>query len=252
MIYIVINSKGGVGKSTFSNQILAHYLYEKNKKQKTKLIEIDDENEDSKILKDSEILTSKLISTNKINTIDEIFLEDKDVVIDVGGNKTATIFLKELENIELDDNVTFCIPLGTGIQDVANAKDTQIAINKIQQNAKIIFVLSSNKGDDIEDDYVQFFGSKFIDTKFQINSDKYVVINYDSVLNNSKSFNKTYYDISNNKTDFWKLAKEAQKEQNTEDKDYYLFMNRFKKKAIIYREYIENDVFNRLDELLER
>ena len=123
MIYITINSKGGVGKSTMANQILSSYLYLKNGKP-VKLIEIDDENNDSAILAKSDTVKTNTIPTSRIKFIDEVFIKEDDAIIDVGGNKTATLFLSEMEKLREFENVVWFIPVGQGIQDNANALDT--------------------------------------------------------------------------------------------------------------------------------
>jgi cellulose biosynthesis protein BcsQ len=250
MIFVTINSKGGVGKSTMANQILPAYLYLKNG-QKTRLIEIDDENEDSKDLAASDILDIKAIHTSQIKTIDEVFIDDDvDTIIDVGGNKTATIFLNEMRKIGEFENVVWLIPIGQGRQDAANAFDTTNAIRELDDNAKIIYVLSNSKSDDLEWEYLHFFGNEFLDTPFAIDTDSYIVIPNSDIVNNAKTFNKTVYDISQNKTDFKAKAKEAKANGDDEKKRKYLFLNRVRNEAVEYIERLKSDVFPRLDELL--
>jgi len=248
MIFISINSKGGVGKSTLANQILPAYLFLKNEK-KTRLIEIDDENEDSKDLEHSGILEIESIKTNKIKEIDEIFILDDDVIVDIGGNKTATIFLDEMRKINEFEEVVWFIPLGQGRQDASNAYDTTKTIKKLDKDAKIIYVLSNKKSNDLEWEYLHFFGNEFLDTPFKIETDNYIVIENSDVLNNAKTFSKTVFDISLNETDFKKKAKEAKEDKFERRK--YLFLNRVKNEAINYIEDLKSDVFQKLDELLK-
>ncbi len=249
MIFIAINSKGGVGKSTLSNQILPAYLYEKNGK-KTKLIEIDDENEDSKILCESKILDIESIQTSKIRNIDEIFIDDDDVIIDVGGNKTATIFLNEMSKIGEVENIVWFIPISQGMQDSANALDTRNSIKEIDENATIIYVLSNSKSDDLEWEFLHFFGNKYLDTPFAINSSHYIVIKNSDIVNNAKTFKKTIYDVSDSEHDFRQLAKNAKLNNDNELKRKYLFLNRVKNEAINYIDKLRNDIFPKIDDLI--
>jgi len=250
MIYITINKKGGVGKSTFTNQILSSYFYQKNNS-KIDLIEIDDENKDNLTFSKTEIMNCSVIPTSKIKTIDEIFFSDTDTLIDIGGNKTGTIFLDEMKKIKEFENVIWFIPLGAGEQDNLNAFDTYNEIKKLDENAIIIFVLSRSTSEDLEWEFVNFFGHQFLDTDFaiknQIEDAKYLVIKANPIINNARYFQKTVYDLSLNTSDFRTKAKE---EKDTTKKSKFIFMNRVKNEAIEYVEYLKTDVYPELDKLL--
>lgn len=254
MIYITINSKGGVGKSTLANQILPPYLFLKNYK-KAKLIEIDDENNDSVIIDSSDILEANTIHTKQIKTIDEIFIDDEDVIIDIGGNKTATIFLDEMKKIGEFDNVVWFIPVGQGLQDTANALDTHKTIKTLDEDANIIFLLSNNRSSDIKWEYLHYFRNEFLDTPFAIPDNikgaKHVVIKSADIVNNAKTFGKTVYDIAQNTTDFRAEAKKAKAEGKDDLKRKYLFLNRVKNEAIEYNNNLVDNLYIELDELLK-
>jgi len=127
---IVLNSKGGVGKSTTSTQILAPYLYIKNgQNDKVNLIEFDDENEDSLSFQDSEILTPKRVKIEG-NDLDSALtdnvLDFDNVVLDIGGNKTTTFVINSL----IDSGIInafdlIVIPLTDGEQDAVNVISCQ-------------------------------------------------------------------------------------------------------------------------------
>jgi len=250
MIYIVINSKGGVGKSTFSNQILSSYLFDKNK-QKIKLVEIDDENNDSVTFSKSDIMNCEIISTNNIKNIDEIFFDSEDCIIDIGGNKTATIFLSEMKKINEFESVVWFIPLGSGEQDNLNALETYKDIISMDSNAKVIFVLSRVTSNDLEWEFLNFFGNKYLDTSLslmnKVDDLDYISINSNSILNNARYFQKTAYDLSMNETDFRAKAKA---EEDSEKRKKFIFMNRVKNEAIEYVEYLKSDVFQKLHTLI--
>lgn len=275
MIYITINSKGGVGKSTFASSILTAYLFVKNK-EKTKLIEIDDENKDSIIFNKTKIFDSKIIKTKEIEKIDEIFFTNDDVIIDIGGNKTASLFLQEIEKIGLQEKeftkIVWCIPLGRGMQDGANALDTHNFIKNIDANAKILFVLSASNSEnqeELEFEFLNFFGHKILKTPFAIMQKeyitdvKYVSVKNSNLVNNSRSFFQTIFDISLNETDYATQLREIMREimenkksnlRNIELEDKLertKFYNRMKITAKAYVDYMEKDLFKQINKELE-
>ena len=252
MIYITTNTKGGVGKSTFMAQIASAYILRNAKT--VQLIEIDDENRDCVTFAKSDTLQTQMLSTSKIPTLDELFIEEEgeDILLDIGGNKTSTIFLEEVSKVGEFEKVLWFIPLRSGEQDNQNALDTYYRITAMDKEAKVIFVLSDVRSDDLEYEFLYFFGNEFLNTPmaimrqdFQVN---YIAIKSSPIINISRSFNKTIRDISQGDIDFKEEAKK------TKDKDLrrkYLFLNRVKNEAIDYMEYLEGSVFKELDVLLK-
>jgi spore coat polysaccharide biosynthesis predicted glycosyltransferase SpsG len=251
VIAAITNTKGGVGKSTFS-QILCAYFYEKTNK-KSSLIEIDDENNDSITFSRSETMNSKIILTQNIKSIDELFYDqNNDVVIDVGGNKTAKIFLNEVKKIDFYENIIWFIPLGCGEQDNQNALETYLEIKKLDKDAKIIFVLSNVRTNDLEWEFLNFFGNKYLETNLaicnQIDDVKYLTVKSDSILSNARYFNKTVYELALSKTNFKALA---QNTNDIEQRRKYILFNRVQNEAKEYAEYLRTDLFVQLDEIIE-
>lgn len=252
MILIVINSKGGVSKSTTSSQILAAYLYKRNNEPCT-LIEVDDENQDSVIFSETKIFKQRSIATAKIKELDEVFISDEDTIIDVGGNKTATLFLREMQLQGEFENVFWFIPVQQGIQDNANALDTYSFIKKLDEEAKVMFVLSNsrteniNSKEDIHWEYMFYFGNEFLDTSLaicnQVENPNHIVIKSSEVINNSKTFMKTVLDIASNTVDFRQKAKDTK----DQDRRKFLFLNRVKNESIQYIKNLEKDVFPLID-----
>lgn len=252
MIYVSINSKGGAGKSTFANQILPAYL-NISTGEVSQLIEIDDQNNDSVTLSKSDTLEAKTIPTSKIKKIDEIFISKDNVIIDVGGNLTASLFLAEMKKLGELDNIIWFVPLTNGLQDNANALDTYNDIKALNADAKIIFILSSVRNpNDLEWEFLHFFGNEFLDTQMaicnQIEEPQYITIPHSEIINNAKTFMKTTLDISLNENDFMQKAKD-EKDKNKRRK--FLFLNRVKNEAVSYIEDLKNTTFPKLDELLK-
>lgn len=169
--FMILNTKGGATKSTTAVQIIAPYLYFKNgQNEKVNLIEFDDENADSETFLNSDILESKRIKISGNDLDNELInsvLDNDNLVIDVGGNKTTTYMIEALKNTNLID-VLDCIviPLTDGEQDTINAIKVYKQIRELSKNIKVIFALGRvDINMDIEIQFLDFFG----DTKGRLN-----------------------------------------------------------------------------------
>ncbi|AFI06720.1 P-loop NTPase family protein [Helicobacter cetorum] len=252
MIAVVLNSKGGVGKSTFANQILTSYFYEKsNGNFKVKLVEIDDENNDVKSLYKSNIIDEHVINTNKLRQLDDFLITDENLIIDVGGNKTTEIFLKEIQNY-FHNNFVWFIPLGNGEQDNLNAYDTYKKILEVNSRAKIIFVLSRVKDlDDLTYEFMNFFGNKYFEISgiFDLIQDvSYITIKDFTILTHSRFFNKTAYDLGTSEKNSAYYTKKIS--ENFNDREQAMKFQKFKRlahSAENFVSYLRDDVFKQLD-----
>ena len=168
MIHIVVNDKGGVGKSTVSNHVLSAYLFVKNTR-KVKFYEIDDENKSILRFKDSNVLDAALIDTEMIDSfIENIFYTDEDLIIDVGGNLTATKFIKNLEEFGgFAAKAIYYIPLLDSDQDASNAEKIYNRIREFDTKSKIVFVLNRCTNRDnrelVRREFMDFFGEDVLD-----------------------------------------------------------------------------------------
>ena len=159
---IVLSTKGGVGKTTFTIQILAPYLNQKTK-QKVPFFIGDTVNEDARVFNSDlfEISNSKFyLDKSNDNFIQELALQ-KDCIVDVGGNQSSELFLKELEDKSflIDDDFVFFVPTMNEINSINNAIDTYKKLVQISNNFKIIFVLSNVVDtENYEDEFFALFG----------------------------------------------------------------------------------------------
>lgn len=251
-INIILQPKGGVGKSTFAQQILAPFYYDKFNK-KIKLIEIDDENKDSLTFYGTQIMDTKMLKTQDIKNIDEIFFSDENYIVDIGGNKTATIFLNELKKVNEFEKIMFWIPLGIGEQDNLNALETYNKIKEMNANANIAFVLSRANATDLEWEFVNFFGHEFLPIEFAINQQiknaEFVVVKSSPIVNNARYFGRTVYDLTLSSTDYREKAK---KEEDSTEKRRYIFLNRSKNEAIEYANDMRANIFPKIAQILEK
>lgn len=162
--FVVINSKGGCGKSTTAIQILIPYLYTRGGGKKVDLVEMDVQNMNAETFSSSELFSPEYIDVEK--PIDaylcEKLVSDGSVVFDIGGNSSSANFLKKLSEISdifIGYIDAFFIPLGRAEQDFVNAMKTYDELKTIAPNTKIIFVLAQAIPEyDVERSYSFFFG----------------------------------------------------------------------------------------------
>lgn len=128
-VILVLSTKGGTGKSVISQQVLATYNLARYGS--SKIIELDDENLDSSWLTDSAIEAQQI----RLGEDSEEFasavgsaigIGASGVVIDVGGNRTAKIVIKELSRLvsRVSQIDAVCIPISDNRMGVENAIKT--------------------------------------------------------------------------------------------------------------------------------
>lgn len=202
---LVINTKGGVGKTTASVELFAPYLFLKNDMEKVGVYSFDEENFLNSLYELSELL---FINAHKVGTVDmedtlaNIILEQKPLVIDVGANKTTTLTLRSLENTGLIHAFDLvAIPITDGEQDVLNAKSVYNAIKRMSKQVQIVFILSRYVQD--RDLFLQF--EPFFEELYPLlqEQDKhYIALRDSDAIKYAKKASKTIYELSFDKFDF--------------------------------------------------
>lgn len=207
MNFLVINTKGGSGKSTTAQQLLAPFLF-KESNNKVLLIEYDEENQDS-LSFNSEIFYSKREHLSNLeNSIIDNFTNAnfKNVVIDVGGNISTSRFIDALNKTSMYEFIdAVFIPFGDGEQDCINAIATYQQIKELKHDLKFFFVLSRvNYNSDLELQFIDFFGdtrgifnnsSGYIE-EIEPNDRNILKIFNDDVIKYSRLFGITVYELS--------------------------------------------------------
>jgi hypothetical protein len=208
---LTVSTKGGVGKSTISMQLVAPYLYEANGKQAIKYYECDDTNKDVSSYGATSIISRHLVSIGSPMLREELF----DIVsypastcIDVGGNNTAKVVIDALDEsggLHFIDMVL--IPTLDGEQDMLNALDTYQYIKSICENMNIVFVLNRVKEHQfVAQQFDHFFGdsrgvfNNFLAAKDTITDEElelYISFLENDVIRYSRRFGLTVYEISN-------------------------------------------------------
>ncbi len=258
---IIPQTKGGVGKSTLAMQVIAPYLYKKHGKKIT-YIEIDDENNDSESFNNTGIVNKRMLQTNKLKELDELILMDDnhEVIVDVGGNKTSSLVLDEIAKVGTFNNVKWIVPLGDGELDGKNAIATMKKLKKIEPNAQdnLIFALSraiSGEHDYLEEQFVNFFGHKYLGNKATItdivNNPRYIPIVNDKIITISRYLGSTVWEMAHNNTDFAQKAINAKEAGDIENARKYLFFRRIQTEAKDYVLNNLNSVFCSLDNWID-
>jgi len=225
---VSVSSKGGVGKSTISYQVLTALAYEMMGQQKVRLIEVDDNNKTDTF--NSAIFSSQSFRVDKgiDETLKSLFdvLSDEVVVVDAGGGNDSNKVLDSLLSLQMDENIIYFIPVLKNKSGMKNLLDTY---NKIREksSSKIVIVLNQAAGKDddaLVNEFLYFYGNK----ELKVNGafadaykDENIFITYlqdTNVYDLSESFGLTAYEIAKEKIDINKFLKEER------EKGYEEFM----------------------------
>ncbi|MFY4817928.1 hypothetical protein ACOTWJ_06845 [Aliarcobacter butzleri] len=198
-IYVIPQTKGGVGKTTISG-IVATLLYLQNQNQKINLFELDDNN-NSKV-NSNYINHQSLKLKNSEVVIDDIqfsSLSDNNIIniVDAGGGNDTKIVLNKLKEIDLS-GLNYYIPVNDDLEQVNNTLDTITLIRDFDKSANINLVLNrclSLDKDEIQKQFISIFGSDELDIPNQVDNLK--VDNIFFVPNsNIFSILKSHYKVS--------------------------------------------------------
>jgi len=145
----VISSKGGVGKSTVSMQLVVPYIFERCGKNIVNHYEFDDENNDSSSFGASSLSRRKQVNVSSPllrEELAEIFAQDEALCLDIGANKTTMTLIEALNDSGMINFLDFVvIPILDGEQDGINASFIYSVLKGYNQNLKFIFVLNRVK-----------------------------------------------------------------------------------------------------------
>jgi len=191
MTIAVVNTKGGASKSTVAFQVAAASFLAK--KQEVQLIEFDDENKDSETFSNSKIRSTQ-VEIGDGTDVDEVLKDtllvpnDKNLVIDVGGNKTTTIIIEGLKKTRLYRKIDlFIIPMSGGYQDLKNAEKTYELIKDF--GVPVIFALSRVRNPKrLQFQYGDFFRA--------FPNEKYLILSESDVVDLSRQNAKSIYEIA--------------------------------------------------------
>ncbi len=197
-VIVIVNTKGGCGKSTVGNTLGA--LSYSNQNQKINLFEIDDNNNtkvksnyinyQSLKLKDSEVV---------LDDIQFNVLSDNNVIniVVAGAGYDSIIVLSKLKEIDLT-GLNYYIPLNDDLEQVDNVLDTVTLIRDFDKSATINLVLNrcfSLVKEEVQDQFINIFGDDELDIPNRLTDLKVDNIFF---VPNSKIFSilKSHYKVS--------------------------------------------------------
>ncbi|WP_200763787.1 ParA family protein [Nitrosophilus alvini] len=258
----VLNTKGGVGKSTISMQLLVPYLFQKTL-QPVSYFEFDDENEDSiSFDKCSLVWLEKVrVEGNDLrDQLRDILLLENCICMDVGANKTAVYVLDAL----IDSGMIYTldlivIPLMDGELDAVSALNIYHKVKDANPDIKTLFVLNRwNETRDLHSQFDLFLGDKYglFDTKGIINYIKeedrnYCVLADSDAIKYSRSFGITLWELANIKENIDEELKKAILNGASKDEIRKIsFKKALKKDCESYKERILKKAFRDLDKIL--
>lgn len=262
---LVISSKGGVGKSTISMQLVAPYLYEKSK-EVVKFYDFDDENNDSLSYGGSTITKREIVEVDKSivkENIMDIFSRDESACLDIGGNKTTTIFLEALADTGMIHFVDLAIiPLLDGEQDAINASIIYTTLKDMDKDIKVIFILNRAKNHRyIHYQFDNFFGDprgilsnvNCVQTYlFDNDIENFLVMLDDDIIKYSRRFGMTIYEIALMNRDYSKFLKLNKKEFSKEQEvKLASFKNYIQRASVTYYEDVLLPAFAKIDQIME-
>jgi len=201
MIYIVANSKGGVGKS-LTSVTLACLLEIRQKN--FKIVEIDNNNQ-SLLFANSDFLNEKNSLSVRLDKRQEIASDilfnlmsddELDYVIDAGGGDDTFQVLQILKDLELPK--TYLIPTTRIKKYLKNAADT---FQFIDDPGNTYFVLNQYSNlEKLKDEFLYFFGNKKLGIKPVSDSfatDNVLYIPYSNYFQISEDMEMTILDLAN-------------------------------------------------------
>ena len=216
---IVVNTKGGAGKSTTAMQTISTYFLAKA--QEVELLELDNQNQDAKIFSKSKIKSRQInvdANAKDLNqTIRDLFLgEDKNnKVMDIGGNATTSNFLQSLKSTHMYNMVDlFIIPMSGGSQDLKNAKDTLQMILVMNSNANVLFALSRVRNPK----RVQFQYGDFLQDE-KLKKYPYIILPESDCIDLSRKLKKTVYELAQDEQEKENINQKLLEAFNKNDKN---------------------------------
>lgn len=187
MVYIVVQTKGGVGKSTIATNVM-NILIGGNLED-IKIVEIDNHNNTSELYSNSVLKNN--MKTIKVSSaddeLDDIFFEalanKTNIIIDIGGGDDSDRLLTMLKN-QPSNNIRYIVPFQMGGDD-QGAYDT---IMKIGDVSKCLVVLNGYmEKEKIKKDFLWFFGDQDVKGLQQkIKGIKYITIPFDPIFTKAK------------------------------------------------------------------
>ena len=265
----VISSKGGVGKSTISMQLIVPYLFEKLEHERDRIIahyEFDDENNDSFSFGASCLSKREQVSVSSPllrEVVTDILSKDETICLDIGANKTTMTLIEALNDsgmIYFLDLVV--IPMLDGEQDGINASFIYSVLKGYRPDLKFLFVLNRAKDEEhAQYQFENFFGdvrgifkniNAVKDNIFPEDTQNYLLMLDDDIIKYSRRFGLTAYEMARQDRDFANELKNLQNDISQEEAIKLLsFKNYIAKSAKKYNDDVLQKAFEKIDLILQ-
>jgi len=261
----VISSKGGVGKSTISMQLIIPYMFEKNNLKTVSHYEFDDENNDSSSFGDSSLSVRRQVSVSSPllrEELAEIFAKDESICLDIGANKTTMTLIEALNDSGMVNFLDLVvIPLLDGEQDSINASFIYSVLKGYNPKLKFVFVLNRVKeAEYVEYQFENYFGdirgifkniNAVSDNIFDEDKDNYLLMLDHDIVKYSRRFGLTIYEMTKQNRDFIGALKNSFSNFSQEDEIKLLsFKNYISKSANSYEKDVLNVAFKKIDKII--
>jgi len=162
-VIAVVNTKGGVGKTTLATQFLP--LFSKDN-ESVSVFELDNNNLTN--IPNSKAITFKNLKTNKTGdlisdiTMDELLGDNNLKIIDCGGGDDTKVVLSSFKKYDIK-GIKYIIPINDDIEQTKNMLDTIELIRENDKESKIYVLLNRCNNlneEDIANQFIAIFGSE--------------------------------------------------------------------------------------------
>lgn len=240
---VLINTKGGVGKTTLGWHLMPYLLKDRD----FQIVEIDDNNNTSIAFGNSELLKNKIVSCNiskGTEKLEELVVEnmieaDKVTVIDSGGGNDSRAVLNSMLSQNLAKDTLFVIPYLADFSQLKNLFETV----EMVKDFDFIVVLNNYIGIENEDEMFRIGNEEFdIPNIEKIFGDKFFIAKKSNLFSFASSMHKeTIYDFAKIAFNFDRSKMlEYAKELTGGDKEKMTKMYRGWKIADNAKEYLES------------
>lgn len=253
---LVINTKGGSGKSTASMQLLAPWVLSRTGK--AALVELDDENHDSADFTDSAIQSERVKVGKEVDAeyaIDELIsrTDDAFVIADIGGNRTSAMALQHIGARGYDAFIDLIvIPVSGPGQDVLNAKKTLDHVRKLMPDyeGKVLMVMTRTTTTD-----VRSVRRRMPDAFNLLDREKLagpIILPTDNSFPMSRMLKMSVWEIGEQGDELKAKLRQAMKgaRSNPERRDELAMLNSVVSDSLVMHEHLETQ-FSELDKVLD-
>lgn len=256
-LILVANTKGGCGKSTSAIHLVAPWVL--SRIGAANVVELDDENTDTADFSNSKIKTKRLplgkdrSSYLAVEKLIEQAMTER-IIVDIGGNRTCTLTLRNLSEMGADDDIELIIvPVASPGRDVDNAANTIDQIRSEIRNYKgpIVLVISRTSSTDLG--IVERENPEAFELAVRYEMKGPIILPDDRLFSGARKLNLSAWEISENIDQLSKMVSDM-KSLSKESRDVGLHREAQRLNAIIVagrnmRPHLDSQ-FDKLDGIL--